>query len=189
VNDACGENWAICPELHGRYQTTHAGMRPMNASDPFRSWWQDAFYSTEEAAMRKRNVRIVKGSLVGVAFLCVSMASCALFGPGVPSELSGTWSSSAGDYYTSYRFTSNHLYYHGESLAFPGEFISDWDSTIVQVWQSKSMLKTDDPMYFVWHISGSTIYLYKTNPGDPEPTLPDSWWTNGSIGKYTLSRE
>jgi hypothetical protein len=137
----------------------------------------------------KRTARFVMGVLFSLVFLCVSLVSCALFGPGMPSELIGTWSDSSGGYYTSYRFTSNHLYYHGESLAFPGEFISDWDSAIVQVWQSESMLKTEDPMYFVWHISGTTLYLYKTNPDDPEPTLPDSWWTNGTIGKYTLTRE
>jgi hypothetical protein len=113
-----------------------------------------------------------------------------LFGPPVPAELRGTWideNNMSTDfwYVESFTFKTGSITYQ----FLDSDGTSGYTSDIVQVFTDRNMIKTEEPMYFSWHIDGSTLYLHKTNPGDPEPDLPDSWWTNSGIGKYTLTRE
>jgi len=64
-----------------------------------------------------------------------------------------------------------------------------WDEEIIDV--------NSDENYFVtaydcwsWHISGSTLYLIKEAYSEtPDPDLPDSWWSDTSVSKYTLTKD
>ena len=66
---------------------------------------------------------------------------------------------------------------------------SGYTSEIVEVYSDRKMLKTEEPMYFAWQVEGSTLYLHKTNPSDPEPALPASWWQDSTVAKFALTRK
>lgn len=139
----------------------------------------------------------MKMKRMGLLFLVVipvlaltGLSSCLLFGAPIPSELKGSW------------IDENHMdtpFWYVETFTFKtgsvtyqftdSDGTTGYTSDIVKVYTDRDMLKTEEPMYFSWHIDGSTLYLNKTNPEDPEPDLPDFWWEDAGIAKFTLIRE
>lgn len=123
--------------------------------------------------------------LIMVACL-LPLLSCSLFGPSVPSELSGTWSNtSSSGYVEEFTFRFSKIQYRGWSESYPGEFDAEYDAKIVEIFAGEDMLRTEDDMFFAWRIDGITLYLFKTNPYSTKPVLAASWWTSGS-GYRTL---
>jgi hypothetical protein len=120
--------------------------------------------------------------------ICALMISCGLFGPTVPAELSGTWSkTNSSGYVEEFTFSMSTIAYRGYSQAYPGQFDASYDAKIVEIFEGEGMLRTEDDMYFAWHIEGDILYLFKTNPYSEKPVLGASWWTTGS-GYRTLNR-
>jgi hypothetical protein len=100
--------------------------------------------------------------------------------PSLPSELLGKWSRSFGgsDGCTqSYTFRQ-YDYTFFESCYYTGS--DSYDEDIAEIFDSEKMFRTPDKMYIAWHVDGSKVYLYKTNPGDPKPTLASNWWLNAN---------
>jgi len=124
---------------------------------------------------------------VAIMVACLSpLLSCSLLGPNVPSELSGTWSRTSSDgYVEEFTFRSSTIQYKGYSEDWPGEFDASYDAKIVEIFQGEDMLRTEDDMYFAWHVDGETLYLYKTNPYSEKLVLDATWWTSGE-GYRTL---
>lgn len=144
--------------------------------------------------MKKNKNHVEKRSiiarLIGVLILGIAalfFISCENFFISMPSELIGTWRTGS-DYVNQFKFTRTMLYYESWSATYPGQFESSYECELEDVLEDENMIYTDCHIYYAYHISGSTLYLYKTNYDDPKPELPDSWWTDGDIAKYTLSR-
>ena len=132
-----------------------------------------------------------KLAIVLLIIVCSLFLSCGngLFGPSMPSELIGTWSGSgAYSYVEEFTFTSSEVSYYGYSEDYPGEFDAWWDGTLKEVYEDDAVLQLDDDMYLAYHVTGDTLYLYKTNPHADYPDLPSEWW-NGSTVHYTLHRD
>ena len=117
--------------------------------------------------------------------LLFSLYGCSLLDPSLPSELKGSWSYDNGYYRRTFTFEARHMYYSDYASNTGGS--SSWDEEIVDV--------NTDECYFVtsydcwsWHITGSTLYLIKESYSKT-PDLPDSWWLDTSIAKYTLTKD
>ena len=125
--------------------------------------------------------------VITVIVLMFSLSACFIFGPSLPAEMQGSWSRSTSYYSQTFTFTAAHMYYEDYASNTGGS--ASWDEAILEV-------NTDD-CYFVtnydcwsWHISGSTLYLKKEAYAEtPDPALPDSWWSDTSVSKYTLTKD
>ncbi|HAK45202.1 MAG TPA: hypothetical protein DCO79_04695 [Spirochaeta sp.] len=125
--------------------------------------------------------------LVTGILLIFILTGCALLGSFLPSELLGSWSSDNGYYSRTFTFTVNHMYYEDYADNTGGS--AEWDNAIIDVNTEENYFVTSYDCWS-WHVSGSTLYLYKeAYAGIPDPSLPDTWWTDNSVGKYTLTKD
>jgi len=109
-------------------------------------------------------------------------------GIALPSELYGSWSKTSSHYVETYTFTATTVKYYGYSQLY-SEYKGGWDGEVAEIWLSDKMFRMTDNMYFAWHIEGSTLYLYKTNPGATKPILSGDWWiSNWSYILYKTTK-
>lgn len=136
----------------------------------------------------KRVTTSVCASIV-LASVCLLCSCDGLFGPSIPSELHGEWSWTIAHYYERFTITATTVSYFGQSTEYAG-YAASWSEEILEVHEADQILEiTGDgngPMYLPWHLSGNTLYLDTTNPGDAYPILADEWWLGSG---YKLSRE
>jgi hypothetical protein len=131
----------------------------------------------------------MKKFLATAAFLLIlALSGCALIGIGLPAELKGSWSDSTSYGYTkTFTFTSDRMYYEDYASNTGGS--SSWNEEIISVNTTEEFFVTKYDCWS-WHISGSTLYLKKEAYSEtPDPNLPDSWWSDTSIGKHTLTKD
>jgi hypothetical protein len=131
----------------------------------------------------------MKKFLVTVAVLLILVLSgCALLGIGLPAELLGSWSySTSYGYEQTFTFTSDYMYYEDYASNTGGS--SSWNDEIISVNTAGEYFVTKYDCWS-WHVSGSTLYLKKEAYSEtPDPDLPDSWWSDTSVSKYTLTKD
>jgi hypothetical protein len=100
--------------------------------------------------------------------------------PSLPSELLGSWAKSFGGgtgCTQTWTFRSND-YTYAESCYYTG--YNSYDDSVDEVYLDENMFRTPDDTYIAWHIDGSKLYLYETNPGASKPALGANWWTGYS---------
>jgi hypothetical protein len=125
--------------------------------------------------------------IIAVILLMFTLAGCNLLGPGLPSELLGSWSYSSSYYTQTFTFEAMHMYYEDYASNTGGS--SSWDEEIIDVNTDEEYFVTN---YDCWsyHVSGSTLYLKKEAYSEtPASDLPDSWWSDTNVSKYTLSKD
>jgi hypothetical protein len=130
------------------------------------------------------------GLSLGVV-IAVGLGSCG--GVSLPDELRGDWSDNSIGCEVTFHFGASSFDF---TTACPYTGTSSSHNDVVEVFEAESLLRTDDDMYFGWHIEGSTLHLIKTNSYSPHPTWPSDWWTDtadcalgGGAGCYTLARQ
>jgi hypothetical protein len=146
-------------------------------------------FAGDEVGKNVKGVRVI-GFLM-IFLVSIMTVGCDLFEGlfvTMPSELIGTWKQKSGQYVRQFEFTSSALYYEGWNTKYPVEGYSSYDCDLEEVLSDESMIYTSCDIYYVYHISGSTLYLEKTNAGDPKPDLEDQWWKNTELGFYTLEK-
>ena len=139
--------------------------------------------------LKKTTSRSITILILWLFILFISQSCIFNIGTSMPEEILGVWETS-GDYVNQFTFTRNNLAVAGWSKDWPGEFDYDYNTDLSEVFESDNMIYTDIDIYWTYHLSSSTsMYLHKTNPGNEKPDLPSSWWTDSSIGKYTLYKK
>ena len=128
-----------------------------------------------------------KFMVIAALLIILAFSGCFILGPSLPFELIGSWSSSSSYYTRTFTFTVNHMYYEDYASNTGGS--SSWDEAITEVNTASGYFLTKYDCWS-WYVSGSTLYLVKeANSEAPDPDLPDSWWSDTSVSKYTLTRD
>lgn len=122
--------------------------------------------------------------LVLVATLAVAAPGCTDGAGGLPDELLGSWGDTCcGGCVRTFTFEAQQVIY---SETCPATGSGGYDADVAEVDLEARMFRTTNSMWFAWYRDGGTLYLYKTNPGQPRPVLADGWWT--SSAHYVLAR-
>ena len=115
-------------------------------------------------------------------FTIFFFTSCENIGVSLPDDIQGEWTKSSSDYYLTFTFSKNHVYYH-DYASNTGAGV-DWDNEVNEVFDDESFKAGS--YYYYYHISGSTLYLLK----DSSPrTLSANWWEDTSIACYRLTKQ
>ena len=125
--------------------------------------------------------------VIAGVLLIFTFSGCDIFSPALPAELLGSWSYNNGYYEQTFTFAARHMYYEDYASNTGGS--SSWDEDIIDVNKDEEYFVTSYDCWS-WHVSGSTLYLKKEAYSEtPDPDLPDSWWSDINVSKYTLSRD
>lgn len=109
--------------------------------------------------------------------LVVCAVSCALLGPSLPSEIQGEW-------YTGYLSGARKVYSLGASTVrcrvydSYGSLGTDWDREIVEVDTSAGWFLDDYDYYWMYHLEGSTLHLYKLDLNQKPSSVSSGWWAD-----------
>lgn len=139
-----------------------------------------------------KHVTRTKGSIASLALVLaltpvLALSGCGLLGPGLAPELIGEWSASSTYYTQTFTFTSSTISYEDYATNTGGS--SSWDRKIVEANNAEQWFLDDYDYYWIWHISGSTLYLKKLDSGVSPDDVPSDWWSDSGYGKYYLTKD
>ncbi len=128
--------------------------------------------------------------LGGLFALLLSLSGCegfSLFGPRLPAELQGSWSYSSSYYRQTFTFTATEISYSDYASNTGGS--SSWEYEVIDVNAAENWFQADDDRYWIWHISGSKLYLDRLDRNVEPSSIASSWWSDTSYTKHYLSKD